>query len=68
MYELQIEGMTCNHCISKVTRSLKQVDPAAKINVDLAAHRVRVESHADLEEITDALAEAGYPATNSIAY
>ena len=62
MYELQVEGMTCNHCISKVTRAVKKIDDAAKVVIDLATSKVRVESKADLEDVSAAIAEAGYPA------
>ena len=62
MYELQVEGMSCNHCISKVTRAVKKIDDAAKVVIDLATSKVRVESKADLEDVSAAIAEAGYPA------
>lgn len=65
MYSLQVEGLSCNHCVSKVTRSVRQVDASAKVEVDLAAHCVRVDSTADLEEISEAIADAGYPVTES---
>lgn len=67
MYSLQVEGMSCNHCVSKVTSTVRKVDAAAKVEVDLAAHCVRVDSSADLEEIADAITEAGYPVTDSKA-
>jgi copper ion binding protein len=61
MYELQVEGMSCNHCVSKVTRSVKKIDESAKVDVDLGAKKVRVESTADLEDVSAAIADAGYP-------
>lgn len=67
MYSLQVEGMSCNHCVSKVTRSVRKVDAEAKVEVDLGAHRVQVDSAADLEDIAGAIAEAGYPVTGSTA-
>jgi copper ion binding protein len=65
MYELQVEGMSCNHCISKVTGSVKKVDDAAKVDIDLATKKVRVESTADLDDVCEAITEAGYPAKAS---
>ena len=67
MYELQVEGMSCGHCVSSVTRSVRDVDAAAKVEVDLATQRVRVDSSASLDEIKSALEEAGYPVLNSSA-
>lgn len=65
MYELQVEGMSCNHCVSTVTRSVLGVDGAAKVKVDLPNNTVRVESKADLDVIKDAIIEAGYPVTGA---
>jgi copper ion binding protein len=67
MYSLQVEGMSCNHCVSKVTQSVRKVDAGAKVEVDLGAQCVRVDSTADLEEIAGAITEAGYPVTASKA-
>jgi copper ion binding protein len=65
MYELHVEGMSCNHCVSTVTRSVLDVDGAAKVKVDLPSNTVRVESNADIDVIKDAIIEAGYPVTGA---
>ncbi len=65
MYELHVEGMTCNHCVSTVTKSVLGVDGAAKVKVDLPTKTVRVESDADLDLIKDAVIDAGYPVTGA---
>ncbi|WP_334187019.1 heavy-metal-associated domain-containing protein [Noviherbaspirillum sp.] len=65
MYELNVEGMSCNHCISMVTKSVLGVDGAAKVKVDLASHKVQVESSADIDAIKSAVIEAGYPVTGA---
>jgi copper chaperone CopZ len=62
MYELKVEDMTCGHCMSRVTQAVKSVDPAAKLDINLKHKQVRIESTFELPELTDALAEAGYPA------
>jgi copper chaperone len=59
--EFNVEGMSCGHCVSRVTQAVKSVDPQAKVEVDLPAHKVRVESREAREAIAGALAEAGYP-------
>lgn len=61
MYELQVEGMSCNHCVNAVTRSVQAIDASAKVDVDLAHQKVRVASTASLEQVKSAVAEAGYP-------
>jgi copper chaperone len=65
MYEFRVEGMTCSHCVSAVTRSVLHVDGAAKIKVDLPANQVNVESKADIDVIKDAIIDAGYAVTGA---
>lgn len=67
MYELQVEGMSCGGCVSRVTKSVQAVDGGAKVAVDLASKKVRVDSEANLEAIKSAIADAGYPVTASAA-
>jgi len=58
--ELNLPTMTCGHCVQVVTRTVQQVDPAARAQVDLASHRVTIESSLAAEAFTRALAEEGY--------
>jgi copper chaperone len=67
MYELQVEGMTCGGCANSVKRSVQAVDSNAKVDVDLANKKVRVETGADLNAVRSAIADAGYPVTASAA-
>jgi copper chaperone len=67
MYELQVEGMSCNHCINAVTQAVQDVDPAAKVNVVLAEQKVSIASEADIERIKSAVEEAGYPVLRTTA-
>jgi copper ion binding protein len=60
MYELQVEGMSCNHCVGAVTKSVLGADANAKVDVDLKSGLVRVESKQDIDAIKEAVADAGY--------
>lgn len=60
MIEFQVDGMSCGHCVKAVTEAVQSVDPAARVDVDLASHRVEVDSSADRERLASALREAGY--------
>ena len=60
MLELTLPTMTCGHCVSVVSKAIKQTDPQALVEIDLASHRVRVETTEDRETIESAVAEAGY--------
>lgn len=63
MYELTVEGMSCNHCVGRVTKSVQAVDAEAKVAIDLDKASVRIDSQADLERIVAAIDGAGYPVT-----
>ena len=63
MIELRVEGMTCGHCVSAVTRAVKAVDPEANVEVDLGTGRVRVDGRSSAGALGKAIAEAGYPAS-----
>ena len=60
MFELTLPTMTCGHCISVVTKAIKQVDAQAVVEIDLASHRVRVQTTEDRQTIEAAVVEAGY--------
>ena len=67
MYELQVEGMSCGGCVKSVTKSVQLIDSNAKVDVDLASKKVRVQTKASLEAVTSAIDGAGYPVTASAA-
>jgi copper chaperone len=53
--------MTCGHCVSTITKAVNAVDPVAKVQIDLAAHRVEIESkEIDATRWGDVIKEAGY--------
>lgn len=61
MITFQVNDMTCGHCVSTITRALKATDPNARVEVDLATHRVQVQpASTDADELADAIKEAGY--------
>jgi len=63
MYELTVEDMSCGHCVGRVTKSVQAVDKEAKVEVDLATKKVKIDSTADLDAIAQAIDAAGYPVT-----
>lgn len=60
--KLRIDAMTCGGCARSVTATIKDVDPNAKVDIDVAAKLVEVESSEEQQKILDALAEEGFPA------
>jgi copper chaperone len=63
MIELTLPTMTCGHCVKTVTATVQQVDPAARLDIDLPEHRVRIHSDHAEQAFRTALAEEGYEAT-----
>jgi len=62
MYEFHVPRLSCGHCVATVTRAIQSADPAARVEVDLAAKSLRVESRADDATLRQALASVGYAA------
>lgn len=60
MLEFQINDMTCDHCVNAITHAIAGVDAAAKVDIDLPAHRVRINGSDQVDAIRAAIAEAGY--------
>ncbi|MBV8261651.1 MAG: heavy-metal-associated domain-containing protein [Paraburkholderia sp.] len=60
MIEFNVEGMSCQHCVGAVTRAIHEHDAQAKVEIDLAAGRVKVESSQSAEVLKSAIDEAGY--------
>ncbi|MEC5163234.1 MULTISPECIES: heavy-metal-associated domain-containing protein [unclassified Janthinobacterium] len=61
MYELQVEEMSCGHCVGAVTAAVRALDPQAQVQVDLAAKTVTVHTDVALARVRGAIEEAGYP-------
>ncbi|MEW5513464.1 cation transporter [Pseudomonas asiatica] len=60
MQVFNVRGMTCGHCVKAVTRAVQEQDAAAKVEVDLAARQVRVQSELAQERILTAIRDEGY--------
>jgi copper chaperone len=60
MQVFNVQGMTCGHCVKAVTRAVQEQDAAAKVEVDLAARQVRVQSELAQERILTAIRDEGY--------
>ena len=63
--EFKVEGMTCSHCVASVTEELSALDGVQSVGVELNAGgsstvTVSSTSALDLEQVRDAIGEAGY--------
>lgn len=62
MQQFKVSGMSCGHCVRAITQAIQMLDQAAKVEVDLAAGLVRVESSLNAEQVQAAIREEGYQA------
>jgi copper chaperone len=61
MVTFQVQDMTCGHCVSAITRAVKELDTDATLDFDLAAHQVHIDStSASPERLGEAMVAAGY--------
>jgi copper chaperone len=58
--EFQVEGMSCQHCVSSVTKAIRQQDANASVEVSLAAGMIKIESPVAIEALKAAIDDAGY--------
>lgn len=63
MIAFQVKDMTCGHCVGAITRAVQGVDPSARVEIDLTAHRMQVaNSQVPPAAIASAIQAAGYTA------
>jgi len=60
--ELTLPAMTCGHCVKTVTATVQRLDPQARVQADLATHKVTLDTRAARADVVKALADEGYPA------
>lgn len=60
MFEFNLPTMTCGHCVKAVTQALQELDPHARVDIDLPSHRVSVQTTQPRETVVATLAQAGY--------
>lgn len=58
--QLQVEGMSCGHCVKAVTKAITEQDAQASVAIDLGTGRVDVQSKLSPEAVSAAIVEAGY--------
>ncbi|MGP9824239.1 heavy-metal-associated domain-containing protein [Ectopseudomonas khazarica] len=60
MQQFKVSGMSCGHCARAVTQAIKALDPAAQVDVDLAAGLVQVDSDVPAAQLEAAIRGEGY--------
>jgi len=61
MITFEVKDMSCGHCVGSITQALMAVDAGARVQIDLATHRVQVEpTTSNAAQLGEAITEAGY--------
>lgn len=58
-----VPDMSCGHCKATIEKAVAAADFAARMEFDLAAHLVKIESALPTAKLAETLEDAGYPAT-----
>jgi copper chaperone len=56
----RVGGMNCGGCVAAVTQAIQQVDPTAKVAVDLASGNVRIDGRLARDAVQRAVEDAGF--------
>lgn len=59
---IKVEGMSCNHCVAKVTKALESLDDIRKVKVNLKNNSVTILSDKELniKAVEDTINSLGY--------
>lgn len=58
--KIAVPDMTCGGCAAAIERAVGQVDPQAKVQVDLTSKIVTIESQEPVERLVGIIAAAGF--------
>ena len=61
--DIQVEGMTCGHCVETVTQAVNSLEGINQVSVDLDQKLVRVdfdESRTNLDTVASKITEVGF--------
>jgi copper chaperone len=59
-HELQVKGMSCQHCVKAVTKAIQAQDAQALVVIDLPTAKVTVNTTLSREAAAAAISEEGY--------
>jgi copper chaperone len=65
MLTLSIPAISCGHCARAITDTILELDPAARVQVDIDAKTAVIDTRADSAVVRERLAAEGYPSSPS---
>lgn len=63
--KLEVDGIHCGSCASRITKAIQQAGPGARVSVNIQAGTVEVDAAIDRAMIVGAIEEAGYSLRNA---
>ena len=66
--DIQVEGMTCGHCVETVTQAVNSLDGISQVSVDLDKKQVSVDfddSRTNPDAISSKITEVGFEVISS---
>lgn len=63
-HQLQVKGMSCQHCVKAITKAVQTQDPQATVSVELPQGQVTIQSALSHAAIVQAITEEGYEVQN----
>ena len=58
--EMKVTSMVCDGCVEVVTKTIKNLDSAAQVSIDLPTKAVKVETQAAETDVKKAIVDAGH--------
>ncbi|MCC8403557.1 heavy-metal-associated domain-containing protein [Paraburkholderia sp. MMS20-SJTN17] len=58
--EFEVKDMSCGGCASAITRAVANVDPAARLDVDISSKIVKIDSVLPPQRLAAAIEAAGF--------
>lgn len=60
MLRYQVSDMSCGHCVQSITTAIRDAEPDAQVQVDLAGKTVQVDGARAPAAVEAAIRQAGY--------
>ena len=64
---LEVQGMSCGHCVSAITAAVSPLAGVTTVDVDLAGSKVTVDGTADIGAVTAAIEDSGYDVGSALS-
>jgi len=62
-HQLQVKGMSCQHCVKAVTKAIQALDSTATVSVEFPKGSVTVQTTLSREATAKAISDEGYDVT-----